>query len=68
MCVSETGNDRVLSEEECCFNGITAGTRVVDEGIDGCFRLADIFKEMFTKWNYRCYGKFTVCCMKVIAG
>lgn len=65
---SDINKDRILSPEECCHNGITAGTRVEDEGLIGCFRIAEEFASIFTHWNRRCDRSFVVCCMRVVDG
>ena len=61
-------DNKKLTPEECCFNGITAGTKVLREGMDGCFNMADKFQEIFTNWNRTCDRKFVVCCMRVVEG
>lgn len=57
-----------LSDEECCLNGITMGTKVVCDGYKGCFKTADKYKTIFTKWNSNCDRNYVICCMRVIDG
>ncbi|XP_045195188.2 uncharacterized protein LOC123550847 isoform X2 [Mercenaria mercenaria] len=64
----DAAENRSLSIEECCMNGIDAGTRVAAEGFDGCFRMADKFDSYFTNWHRKCDRHFVVCCMRVIDG
>jgi hypothetical protein len=60
--------NRYLSLEECCMNGIDAGTRVAAEGFAGCFKMADKFDSFFTKWTKKCDRHFVICCMRVVDG
>lgn len=62
------GADRYLSLEECCMNGIDAGTKVSHQGFEGCFKMADIFRTYFSQWNRKCDRHFVICCMRVIDG
>ena len=55
-----------LTKEDCCDYGITAGTRVEDEGLMGCFGMAEKCATLFTKWTLRCDRRFVVCCMRVV--
>ena len=65
-CLIGIDRDRVLTKEECCHNGIAAGTRVEEEGLIGCFRMAEKFASVFTNWTIRCDRRFVVCCMRVV--
>ncbi|KAL4232529.1 hypothetical protein ACF0H5_007221 [Mactra antiquata] len=62
--------DRVLSTEECCMNGIDTGTELhLDSHVyEGCFKVADMYKNFFRNWSQNCDRHFVICCMRVIDG
>ena len=55
-----------ITKEDCCDYGITAGARIEDDGLMGCFGMAEKYASLFSKWTLACDRRFVVCCMRVV--
>lgn len=58
---------RKLSVEECCYNGIDAGFKMLNQNSEMCFTYADKFRVAFSTWNLQCDRHFVTCCMRVLS-